>query len=47
MFSTPERLRRRTPAVGIAREEYIKLLVEEYYETTNIGKNNIPRLKKN
>lgn len=38
MFSTPERLRRRNPSVGIAREEYIKLLVEEFYETTNIGK---------
>lgn len=38
MFSTKERLEQRTPANGINRREYIKLLVDEYYETTDVGK---------
>lgn len=37
MFSTHERLQKRTPANGIDRREYIRLLVDEYYETTDIG----------
>lgn len=37
MFSTKERLRRRTPAAGIDREEYIEHLVEEFHTTTNVG----------
>lgn len=36
MFSTKERLRRRTPAAGIDREEYIEHLVEEFHTTTNV-----------
>lgn len=39
MFSSLERLRRKTPANGIDRKEYIRLLVDEYHETTNVGKN--------
>lgn len=38
MFSTKERLEQRTPANGIDRKEFIKLLVDEYYETTDVGK---------
>ncbi|XP_053670387.1 armadillo repeat-containing protein 7 [Anopheles nili] len=36
MFSTPERLERRTPKGGINRKTYLALLVDEYYETSNI-----------
>uniref|UniRef100_A0A182NSM1 GBD/FH3 domain-containing protein n=1 Tax=Anopheles dirus TaxID=7168 RepID=A0A182NSM1_9DIPT len=36
MFSTQERLKRRTPDGGINRRTYLKLLVDEYYETSNI-----------
>uniref|UniRef100_A0A336MK61 CSON001023 protein n=1 Tax=Culicoides sonorensis TaxID=179676 RepID=A0A336MK61_CULSO len=36
MFSTKERLKRRTPKIGINRENFIKLLVEEFYQTTDI-----------
>ncbi|XP_063709999.1 LOW QUALITY PROTEIN: armadillo repeat-containing protein 7 [Culicoides brevitarsis] len=32
MFSTRESLKRRTPKIGINRENYIKLLVDEYYD---------------
>lgn len=38
MFSSKERLAIRTPANGIDRKEFIHLLVDEYYETTNVGK---------
>lgn len=38
MFSSNERLEKRTPKEGINREEYIRLLADEYYETTDIGK---------
>uniref|UniRef100_A0AAG5CYV8 Uncharacterized protein n=1 Tax=Anopheles atroparvus TaxID=41427 RepID=A0AAG5CYV8_ANOAO len=36
MFSTRERLKRRTPEGGINRRDYIHLLVDEYYETSNL-----------
>uniref|UniRef100_A0A182MPC2 Follicle cell protein 3C-1 n=1 Tax=Anopheles culicifacies TaxID=139723 RepID=A0A182MPC2_9DIPT len=36
MFSTQERLQRRTPKGGINRKTYLCLLVDEYYETSNI-----------
>ncbi|XP_053695944.1 armadillo repeat-containing protein 7 [Sabethes cyaneus] len=36
MFSTHDRLRKRTPKVGIDRREYISLLVDEYYETKSL-----------
>ncbi|XP_035894373.1 LOW QUALITY PROTEIN: armadillo repeat-containing protein 7 [Anopheles stephensi] len=36
MFSTQERLKRRTPNGGINRKTYLCLLVDEYYETSNI-----------
>ena len=39
MFSTQERLKRKTPAGGINRRAYLCLLVDEYYETSNLGKN--------
>lgn len=38
MFSSKERLTQRTPANGIDRKEYLNLLVDEYYETTDVGK---------
>lgn len=38
MFSTADRLAKRTPKEGIDRRTYISLLVDEYYETSNIGK---------
>jgi len=38
MFSSHRTLKRRTPAQGIDRREYIGHLVDEYYTTTNIGK---------
>lgn len=38
MFSSKERLAQRTPANGIDRKEFIHHLVDEYYETTNVGK---------
>lgn len=38
MFSSADRIRKRTPQRGIDRKEYITLLVDEYYETTNLGK---------
>lgn len=40
MFSTCQSLQKRTPANGIGREEYIKLLSDEYFETSDIGKMN-------
>uniref|UniRef100_A0A182HZ70 Armadillo repeat-containing domain-containing protein n=1 Tax=Anopheles arabiensis TaxID=7173 RepID=A0A182HZ70_ANOAR len=36
MFSTQERLKRKTPAGGINRRAYLCLLVDEYYETSNL-----------
>lgn len=36
MFSSTERLNKRTPNNGIDRESYIRLLAEEYYGTTNL-----------
>ncbi|EDV43449.2 uncharacterized protein Dana_GF18496, isoform B [Drosophila ananassae] len=36
MFSSHQSLRRRTPAQGIERPEYIAHLVDEYYTTTNV-----------
>uniref|UniRef100_A0A8D8HJ52 Armadillo repeat-containing protein 7 n=1 Tax=Culex pipiens TaxID=7175 RepID=A0A8D8HJ52_CULPI len=36
MFSTADRLAKRTPKEGIDRRTYISLLVDEYYETSNI-----------
>ncbi|XP_035777445.1 armadillo repeat-containing protein 7-like [Anopheles albimanus] len=36
MFSTLEHLKRRTPEGGINRRTYIQLLVDEYYETSNV-----------
>ncbi|XP_017039700.1 uncharacterized protein LOC108087038 [Drosophila ficusphila] len=36
MFSSHRTLKRRTPAEGIDRREYISHLVDEYYTTTNI-----------
>lgn len=38
MFSNQEQLNRKTPINGIRRKEFINLLVDEYYETTNVGK---------
>lgn len=37
MFSSHDRLNKRTPEHGINRREYIGLLVDEYYETRDIG----------
>lgn len=37
MFSSKDSLKRRTPKIGINREHYIQLLVDEYYETTDLG----------
>lgn len=37
MFSSRERLQEKTPPDGIDRKEFINLLVDEYYETTNSG----------
>ncbi|XP_058454636.1 LOW QUALITY PROTEIN: armadillo repeat-containing protein 7 [Malaya genurostris] len=36
MFSSFDRLKKRTPNEGINRREYISLLVDEYYETNNL-----------
>lgn len=36
MFQTADRLKKRTPQEGIDRRQYISLLVDEYYETSNI-----------
>lgn len=36
MFSTHDQLKRRTPKDGIDRREFITLLVDEYYETSNL-----------
>ncbi|XP_043067909.1 armadillo repeat-containing protein 7 isoform X1 [Drosophila bipectinata] len=36
MFSSHRNLRKRTPAEGIERPEYIAHLVDEYYTTTNV-----------
>uniref|UniRef100_A0A6P4EJJ1 Armadillo repeat-containing protein 7 isoform X1 n=1 Tax=Drosophila rhopaloa TaxID=1041015 RepID=A0A6P4EJJ1_DRORH len=36
MFSSHKTLKRRTPAKGIDRREYIGHLVDEYYTTTNV-----------
>lgn len=41
MFSNHTRLEKHTPANGIDRKEYISLLVDEFYETNNIGKDTI------
>lgn len=38
MFTTHKQLKRKTPANGIDRKEYIGLLIDEYYETTDVGK---------
>lgn len=38
MFSSHRHLKRRTPAGGIDRREYIGHLVDEYYTSTNVGK---------
>lgn len=40
MFGSKERLKQRTPKNGIDRKEFIHLLVDEYYETTNVGELN-------
>lgn len=37
MFSNRAHLKRKTPENGIERKEFISLLVDEYYETTDIG----------
>lgn len=37
MFSSKKRLQEKTPPEGIDRKEFINLLVDEYYETTNVG----------
>lgn len=37
MFSSRERLQKKTPANGIDRKEFINHLVDEYYETTSVG----------
>lgn len=36
MFTSADRLTKRTPKEGIDRRQYISLLVDEYYETKNI-----------
>lgn len=41
MFSSKKRLAQKTPAHGIDRKEFINLLIDEYYETTDVGKLNI------
>lgn len=38
MFSSHRHLKRKTPAGGIDRREYIGHLVDEYYTSTNVGK---------
>lgn len=38
MFINHNRLKTKTPDNGIDRKEYISLLVDEFYETTDIGK---------
>lgn len=38
MFTTREHLKRKTPANGIGRKEYIGLLIDEFYDTTDVGK---------
>lgn len=38
MFSNHLRLKKHTPANGIDRKQYISLLVDEFYETNDIGK---------
>lgn len=38
MFSSTERLQKRTPNNGIDRAAYIQLLAEEFRDTTNLGK---------
>jgi armadillo repeat-containing protein 7 len=35
MFSSKERLQKRTPENGIGRGDYIQLLVDEFYESNN------------
>lgn len=37
MFSNHARLKKHTPVNGIDRKEYIGLLVDEFYETNDIG----------
>lgn len=38
MFSSHGHLKRKTPAGGIDRRQYIGHLVDEYYTSTNVGK---------
>lgn len=38
MFNTKEYIQKRTPKGGIGREQYIGLLANEYWETSNLGK---------
>lgn len=38
MFTNHNQLKRKTPANGIGRKEYIGLLVDEFYETSDVGK---------
>lgn len=37
MFNSVFKLKKQTPKAGIYREEYIALLISEYYETSDIG----------
>lgn len=37
MFSSSQRLAKRTPNNGIDRESYIQLLADEFRDTTNLG----------
>lgn len=45
MFSSHTRLQKHTPANGIDRKEYIGLLVDEFYETNDIGEDTITPFK--
>lgn len=38
MFTNHNQLKRKTPANGIDRKEYIGLLIDEFHETTDVGK---------
>lgn len=38
MFSSFNYLKRKTPEQGVNRKEFIEHLVEEYYNTTDVGK---------
>lgn len=37
MFSSAERLQKRTPKNGIDRAAFIELLADEFRDTTNLG----------